>query len=328
MRRREFIAGFAGVAMAPPLASAQQGERVRRIGLLHAQSPNDPERQASVAAFRNELQRLGWVDGRNIRFEYRWSSGNAADTRQYAAELLGTAPDVILTSGAAALTPLAQATRSVPIVFVLVADPVGAGFVDSLARPGGNVTGFTAQEYSFAGKHLELLKELMPGLKRAAVLRDADISAGIGMFGAIQSIAPSLGVEAIPVNIRDAPEIERSIMEFARTPNGGMIVTASGLAFVHRNLILSLAEHHKLPSAYPAHAFAAGGGLIAYGPSNIDQYRRAANYVDRILRGDRPADLPVQAPTKYELIINLKTAKALGLTVSNSLLARADEVIE
>jgi putative ABC transport system substrate-binding protein len=327
MRRREFITLLGGAA-AWPLVARAQAERVRRVGLLHAQSSNDPERQASVAVFRQALGQLGWTEGRNIQFEYRWSGGNAAETRKFAAELIALAPDVLLTSGAAPLAPLVQGTRNIPIVFVLVADPVGAGFVDSLARPGGNVTGFMAQEYGLSGKYPELLKEIAPNVKRAAIIRDPAISAGIGLFGAVQSAASSLGMEVVPVNVRDAGEIERTITDFAKAPGGGLIVTASALAFVHRDLIISLAARYKLPGVYPARAFVASGGLFTYGPSNRDQYHRAAAYVDRILKGEKPADLPVQAPTKYELVINLKTAKALGLEVPPTLLARADEVIE
>jgi putative tryptophan/tyrosine transport system substrate-binding protein len=327
LRRREFITLLGGAA-AWPLVAQAQAERVRRVGLLHAQSSNDPERQASVAVFRQALGQLGWTEGRNIQFEYRWSGGNAAETRKFAAELIALAPDVLLTSGAAPLAPLAQGTRNIPIVFVLVADPVGAGFVDSLARPGGNVTGFMAQEYGFSGKYPELLKEIAPNVKRAAVIRDPAISAGIGLFGAVQSAASSLGMEVVPVNVRDAGEIERAITDFAKAPGGGLIVTASALAFVHRDLIISLAARYKLPGLYPARAFVASGGLFTYGPSNRDQYRRAASYVDRILRGEKLTDLPVQAQTAYELIINLRTAKALGLEIPPMLLARADEVIE
>ena len=327
MRRREFIGLLGGAAASWPLGARAQ-ERVRRIGMLHAQAENDVERQQSVAVFRQELQRLGWVEGRNIQIEYRWSAGNAADTRKYAAELVALSPDVIFTSGVAPLAPLTQATSNVPIVFVLVADPVGAGFVNSLARPGGNVTGFTALEYGFGGKWLELLKEIAPGVKRAAVLRDPTISAGIGLFGAIQSVAPSLSVDVVPVSVRDAAEIERAVAGVASVPNSGMIVTPSALAFVDRDLIVTLAARHKLPAVYPAPAFVTAGGLSGYTPSNIDQYRRAATYVDRILKGEKPADLPVQAPTKYELVINLKTAKALGLDVPLILQQRADEVIE
>jgi putative ABC transport system substrate-binding protein len=329
VRRREFITLLSGAAAAWPLAArAQQGERMRRIGVLLTTAADDPEGQARIAALLQTLQPLGWTVGRNVRIDHRWSAGDAANTRKYAAELVALAPDVILTNGAAAVAPLLQASRTVPIVFVTTADPVGAGFVDSLARPGGNATGFTALEYGFGGKWLELLKEIAPGVTRAAVIRDPAISAGIGLFGAIQSVAPSLGVELSPVNVRDAGEIERAIAAFAHSSNAGLILTASALAFVHRNLIVTLAARHKLPAVYFARAFVAAGGLVSYGTDVIDQYRRAAGYIDRILKGEKPADLPVQAPTKYEVVVNLKTAKALGLEVPPTLLARADEVIE
>ena len=312
----------------PLAARAQQPERMRRIGVLMSLAADDPEAQARIAAFLQGLQQLGWTDGRNVRIDTRWGAGDADDIRKYAAELVALAPDVILATGAAAVGPLLQATRTVPIVFVNVADPVGAGFVDSLARPGGNATGFILFEYGMSAKWLELLKQIAPGVTRAAVIRDPAIAAGIGQFGAIQSVAPSVGVEVSPVNVRDAGEIERAVTAFARSSNGGLIVTGSALAVVHRDLIITLAARHKLPAVYFQRFFVTGGGLISYGPDIIDQYRRAAGYVDRILKGEKPADLPVQAPTKYELVINLKTAKALGLDVPPSLLARADEVIE
>jgi putative ABC transport system substrate-binding protein len=329
MQRREFITLLGGTAAAWPLAGhAQQGERVRRVGVLMPIAADDPEGQTRIAAFQQGLQQLGWTDGRNVRIETRWSRGNADDIRKYAAELATLSPDVILATGSNTMGPLLQATRAVPIVFVTVPDPVGAGFVDSLARPGGNATGFTAFEYGLSGKWLELLKEIAPGVTRAAVIRDPAITAGIGQFAAIQSVAPSIGVEVSPVNVRDAGEIERAITAFARSLNGGLIVTGSALAVVHRDLIVMLAARHKLPAVYWDRLLVTAGGLISYGPDIIDQYRRAAAYVDRILKGEKPSDMPVQAPTKYELIINLKTAKALGLTVSPTLLARADEVIE
>jgi len=328
MKRRKFITLLGGAAAWPMAVPAQQPERVRRIGVLNTFAADDQEGHRRVAAFLQALQPLGWTIGHNVGIEHRWGSGDPASTRKNAEELAALAPDVILTSGAAGVAPLLQATRSVPIVFVLVADPVGAGFVDSLARPGGNATGFIAQEYGLAGKWLELLKEIAPNVTRAAVVRDPAITAGIGMFGAIQSVAPSLGVDLTPVNVRDPGEMERALTQFARTPNGGLIVTASALAFTHRDLIVSLAARHKLPAVYYARPHVAAGGLAFYGPDILDQYRRAAGYVDRILKGEKPADLPVQAPTKYELVINLKTAKALGLTVPLTLLARADEVIE
>ena len=329
MRRRKFISLLGGAAVAwPLLAGAQQGERMRRIGVLMITAADDPEGQARISAFLQGLHQLGWTDGRNVRLDYRWTAANADEIRKYATELVALAPDVILATGASTMGPLLQATRAVPIVFVYVADPVGAGFVDSLARPGGNATGFISFEYGISGKWLELLKQIAPGVTRAAIIRDPAISAGIGMFGAIQSVASSFGVEASAVNVRDAGEIERAVAAFAREPNSGLIVTGSALAAVHRDLIATLAARHKLPAVYPNRLFATAGGLISYGADFIDQYRRAAGYVDRILKGEKPADLPVQAPTKYELVINLKTAKALNLEVPPTLLARADEVIE
>ena len=328
MRRREFITLLGGAAAFPLAAQAEQGDRIRRIGVLQSLASDDSVAQARVAAFRQELQQLGWTDGRNLQIDYRWSGGNAADARKYAAELVALSPDVILANSAAVLAPLLETTKSVPIVFVLVADPVGAGLVDSMARPGGNATGFTALEYGLGGKFLELLKEIAPGTNRAAVIRDPVTTVGIGLFGAIQNAAPSVGIEVRPVNVRDAGEIERAIADFARTSNGGLVVTASPLAFVHRDLLIALAARHKLPAIYPGRDFIVSGGLLAYGPDPLDQYRRAAAYVDRILKGEKPSELPVQAPNKYELVVNLKTAKALGLTIPPSVLARADEVIE
>ena len=324
MNRREFITLLGGAAVGWPLtARAQQGERMRRIGVLNTFVPDDQEGHARVAAFLQALQPLGWIIGRNVRIEQRWAGGDPVSTRKNAEELVTLAPDVILTSGAAGVAPLLQATRGVPVVFVLVADPVGAGLVDSLARPGGNATGFIAHEYGFTGKWLELLKEIAPSVTRAAVVRDPTITAGIGMFGAIQSAAPSLGVEVTPVNVRDPGEMERAVSQFARSGNGGLIVTASALAFTHRDLLVALAAQHKLPAVYFARPFVPAGGLAFYGPDILDQYRRAAGYVDRILRGEKPADLPVQAPTRYELAINLKTAKALGIEVPATVLAPA-----
>ncbi len=329
MKRREFITLLGGAAVACPLAArAQQAERVRRIGVLLNRIADDPEGQARLTAFVQGLQQLGWADGRNVRMDVRWTAGVADDFRKYAAELVALAPDVILTFGTSSMGPLLQATRTVPIVFTLVNDPVGAGFVDSLARPGGNVTGLMTTEYSMAGKWLELLKQIAPGVTRVAVIRDPSITSGTGQFGVIQAVAPSLRVEVNPVNMRDSGEFERTVAAFALSANGGLILTPSGLALDHRDLIIKLAAQHRLPAVYFQRAFVAAGGLISYGPDLIDQYRRAAGYVDRILRGEKPADLPVQAPTKYELVINLKTAKALGLTVPDALLARADEVIE
>jgi putative ABC transport system substrate-binding protein len=326
MRRRDFITLLGGAA-AWPLAAPAQSERVRRIGVLMPNDQDNPAAQARIAALLQELQQLGWT-GRNVRIDIRWAGADADKIRKHAAELATLAPDVILANGSVVVAPLLQATRTVPIVFVVVPDPVGAGFVDSLARPGGNATGFVQFEYGLSGKWLELLKEIAPRVTRAAVLRDAAIPAGTGQFGAIQSVAPSVGVEVSPVNIRDAGEIERAVAAFARSPNGGLIVTGSALAQLHRNLIITLAARHKLPAVYFERFFVTGGGLISYGPDLVDQYRRAAGYVDRILRGEKPADLPVQAPTKYETVINLKTAKALGLDIPATVLARADEVIE
>jgi putative ABC transport system substrate-binding protein len=330
MRRREFITLIGGASVAwPRMARAQQGERMRRIGILNgAQRPDDPDAQANNAAFQRVMQQLGWVDGRNVRIDSRWAGSKADDIDKFAVELVALAPEVILASGTAAMGPLLNATRTVPIVFVNVADAVGAGFVDSLARPGGNATGFIAFEYGISGKWVEMLKQIAPGLTRAAVLRDAAITAGIGQFAIIQSVAPSVGVEVTPINVRDAAEIERAVTAFARSLNGGLIVTSSALAVFHRELIITLASRYKLPTIYYRKLYVTGGGLFSYGFDLVDQYRRAASYVDRILKGEKPADLPVQVPTKYELVINLKTAKALGIDVPAQLLARADEVIE
>ena len=330
MRRREFLSLLGGAAAAWPLAArAQHSEQMRRIGVLQGGSDtDDPRSQPNIAAFLQTLQQLGWADGRNVKIDYRWPAADADKTRKYAAELVALAPDVILAMSSPSLDSLLQATRTVPIVFVGVADPVGAGFVDSLSRPGGNATGFVLFDYSLSTKWLELLKEIAPGVKRAAVLRDPAIASGIGQWGAISSAAPSLGVEVSPVNVRDAPEIERGVAAFARSGNGGLIVTGSPLSLIHRDLIIALAARHKLPTVYFVRAFVAGGGLISYGPDLADHSRRAAGYVDRILKGEKPADLPVQAPTKYDLLVNLKTAKALGLTIPPAVLARADEVIE
>jgi putative ABC transport system substrate-binding protein len=330
VRRRAFITLLGGAAAAWPLAArAQQADRVRRIGaLIGAPSADNPDAQANIRAFLQVLQQLGWTDGRNVRIDIRWGAGNADDIRKYAAELAALAPDVIFASGTASVGPMLQATRTVPIVFANVADPVGAGFVDSLARPGGNASGFIQFEYSLSGKWLELLKQIAPGVTRAAVLRDPAITSGIGQFAVIQSVAPSVGVEVSAINVRDAGEIERAVTAFARSSNGGLIVTASALAVLHRQLIIALAARHKLPAVYYRRYFVTSGGLISYGYDVVEQFRGAAGYVDRILKGATPADLPVQAPTKYELVINLKTAKALGLEVPPTLLARADEVIE
>jgi putative ABC transport system substrate-binding protein len=301
---------------------------MRRIGVLMNLGSDDAEGQARNAAFLQGLQELGWTVGRNVRIEYRWGAGDAELFRRYASELVALAPDVILAGGGAVVPSLLQATRTVPIVFTGTPDPVGAGFVESLARPGGNATGFTIYEYGISGKWLELLKEIAPHVTRAAVIRDPAIAAGLGQWGAIQSVAPSLGVELRPLGVRDAGEIERAITAFAHSPNGGLIVTGSALAVVHRELITTLAARYRLPAVYTLPLMANAGGLISYGPDSIDPYRRAAGYVDRILKGEKPADLPVQAPTKLKLVINLKTAKTLGLEVPSTLLARADEVIE
>jgi ABC-type uncharacterized transport system substrate-binding protein len=329
VKRREFITLIGGAAAWPLAARAQQAERVRRIGVITGgDAPDNPDLLARMGAFLEVLRQLGWSDGRNLRLDYRWPVGDADRIRRHAMELVELAPDVILTTGTATMAPLLQATRTIPIVFMAVADPVGAGFVDSMARPGGNVTGFMQFEYSLSGKWLELLKEIAPGVTRAAVLRDAAISSGTGQFGAIQSVASSRGIELAPVNMREPSEIDLALGAFAQSANGGLIVTASGLALVHYELIITLAARYKLPAVYYRSYFVTRGGLLSYGYDLIDMNRRAAQYVDRILRGEKPADLPVQQPTKFELAINLKTAKALGLDVPPTLLARADEVIE
>jgi ABC-type uncharacterized transport system substrate-binding protein len=328
MNRRSFIAAMAVAAVCPLAARAQQADRMRHVGVLMNTTADDPDQQASVAAFLQVLQQLGWTDGRNVRIDTRWAEGRPDEIRRHAVELIALAPDVIVATGTAAMAPLLQATRTVPIVFANVADPVGAGFVESLARPGGNATGFMQFEYSLSGKWLELLKEIAPRVTRAAVLRDPAITAGIGQFAIIQSVAPSVGVDVTPVNVRDAVEIERAVTAFARTPNGGLIVTASALAVTHRELIIALAARHKLPAVYYRSYFVATGGLISYGYDARDQFRHAARYVDRILKGEKPADLPVQSPTRYEVVINLKTAKALGIELPTSVLARADQVFE
>jgi putative tryptophan/tyrosine transport system substrate-binding protein len=328
MKRREFIALVGGAAASPLAARAQQPTRMLRIGVLISTAADDPEVRTRNTAFLQGLQQLGWTDGRNVRIDFRWGAGNADAIRNYAAELVALSPDIILASGTASIGPLQQATRTVPIVFTIVVDPVGAGFVDSLARPGGNITGFITFEYGLAAKWLELLKQIAPGVTRVAVLRDPAITAGIGQFGAIQTAAPSLGVEVSPINMRDAGELESAVAAFARSPNSGLVVTGSSLAQFHRDLIVALAARHKLPTVYNNRYYVTSGGLISYGPDFVDQFRRAAGYVDRILKGEKPADLPVQAPTKYELVISLKTAKALGLSMPSTVLARADEVIE
>jgi putative ABC transport system substrate-binding protein len=329
MRRREFITLLGGAAAAWPLAArAQQGERVGRVGVLAYWAADDADRRAHLAAFTQTLQQSGWSEGRNLRIDTR-ATANADELRRHAAELVALAPDVLVAaSGTATVAPLLQATRTVPIVFVTVVDPVGAGFVASLAQPGGNATGFTIYEYSMSGKWLELLKEIAPGVTRVAVLRDPAVASGIGQFGAMQIVAPSLGVQLSPVDVRDAAEIERGVTAFARSANGGLIVPGAALGLVHRQLIATLAARHRLPGVYSNRAYVTAGGLISYAPDTIEQFRRAAGYVDRILKGEKPAALPVQAPTKYELVINLKTAKALGLDIPATVLARADEVIE
>jgi putative ABC transport system substrate-binding protein len=328
MRRRGFL-GIAGAVVSWPLATyAQQPERMRRIGVLLPAVADDTDFQARIGAFLQALALLGWTIGRNLQVDTRWTGANAPDIRRHAAELAALAPDVILAHGASTVAPLLQTTRTIPVVFPVVGDPVGAGFVDSLARPGGNATGFMTAEYSIGGKYLELLKEVAPGVGRVAVLRDASQGSGISQFAAIQALAPSLKMEVSPINMRDVGEIERAVAAFARTSNGGMVMTASGLSQLRRDLVVRLAAQHKLPTVYYERFLVAAGGLISYGPDFVDQYRRSAGYVDRILRGERPADLPVQAPTKYELVINVKTAKALGLVLPPQLLARADEIVE
>ena len=328
VRRREFIAVFGGAAAWPLVARAQQPDRVRRIGVLMNRTADDPEASSFVGALAQGLAELGWAIGRNVRIEYRWGANDADLGRRYSAELVALAPDVILAAGTVSVAALQQVTRTLPIVFVTVTDPVGAGFVDSLAQPGGNTTGFMLFEYSLSGKWLELLKQIAPSVTRAAVLRDPANPAGSTQFAAIQAGAQALGVEVSPVSVRDAAEIERAVTAFARVPNSGLIVTASASASGYSDTIIKLAARYKLPTVFPNRFGVLSGGLICYGPDRIDQYRRAAGYIDRILKGEKAADLPVQAPTKYETVINLKTAKALGLEIPSSLLARADEVIE
>jgi putative ABC transport system substrate-binding protein len=328
MRRRDFIQGIVACSVAWPLAArAQQAAEIRRVGVLMNLSENDPEAQRLVATFREGLAQLGWTDGRNLRIDYRWSGGDVDRIRISAAELVALAPDVPLAYGGSVVGPLQQVTRTVPIVFVEVVDPVGAGFVTSLARPGGNATGFSLFDFSISGKWLELLKQISPGITKAVVVRQPSSPGGGGQLGAIQAVAPSFGVEVTPVGLRDAGEIERAVT-IAHDAKGGLIVTVSPLATVHRDLIVSLAARYRVPAVYPLRYFVVSGGLISYGPDRLEPYRRAPGYVDRILKGEKPADLPVQAPTKYELVINLKTAKTLGLDLPPTLLARADEVIE
>ncbi|MGA7001488.1 MAG: ABC transporter substrate-binding protein [Pseudolabrys sp.] len=327
MRRREFISLVGGAAAWPLTARAQQGERMRRIGVL-MNAEDDPAGQARVAAFVRTLQSLGWTAGRNVQIDIRWGVADAASSRRYAAEMVALAPDVILAGASAATAAMHEATRTLPIVFVNVSDPVGAGYVGSLARPGSNITGFTFIEYGTSGKWLELLKEIAPRVTRVAILRDPTLAVGIGQLGAIQSVAPSFRVEASPIDVRNADEIERAITDFARTANGGLIVTACPAALFHRKVIITLAAQHRLPTVYFLRDFVKDGGLISYGPDPETPYGQAASYVDRILKGEKPADLPVQSPTKNELLLNLKTAKALGLTMPPSVLSRADAFIE
>jgi putative ABC transport system substrate-binding protein len=328
MKRREFISLLSGAAAWPLAARAQQGERMRRIGVLQGGAAEHSEMQARNAAFQQGLRQLGWIEGHNVKIDFRFGLGTTETIRKQAAELAASAPDVIVTSGSATTEVLQREARSVPVVFAIVPDPVGAGFVNSLARPGGNITGFMQGEYNLSGKWLELLKQIAPNVTRAAILRHATITSGIGQFAVIQSVAPSLGVDVRPVNIGSASEIESNIADFARIPNGGLILTSTPLGVIHRDLVVALAARHKLPAVYSNRALVEGGGLASYGANYVDLFRQTAGYVDRILKGEKPADLPVQAPTKYELIINLKTAKALGIDVPPTLLARADEVIE
>jgi putative ABC transport system substrate-binding protein len=328
MRRRHFITLLGSAAVWPLAARAQDAMRARRIGMLIGIGRDAPGAQLRYAAFLERLQQLGWTNGQNVRVEVRWSAGDAKLMRQYAAELLALTPDVMVTTGSSSTETVVRSTTSVPIVFTVVLDPVGGGLVKSLSRPGGNATGFMQFEYSLTAKWPELLKQIAPTMARAAVLRDTQSTAGVGQFAVIQSVASSVGVEMIPISLGDASDIEREIESFARSSNGGLIITAGTSGIIHRDLIQMLAIRHKLPAIYPERSFATTGGLLSYGPNYADQYRRAASYVDRILKGEKPADLPVQAPTKYELLVNLKTAKAIGVTVPQSLLARADEVIE
>jgi len=328
MKRREFTCLLGGLIAVPFAARAQPAEKTRVIGLLMVTAAGDPEVSRRLAALQGELGRLGWIEGRNLTFQTRWTAGDPDRIRQAANELVSLAPDLIVVNGSAGMDAMRRATRTIPVLFVVVVDPVGGGYADSLARPGGNATGFSQFEYGIGGKWLELLKELTPAVKRVGIIRDPTITSGPGQFGAIQSVAPSLGVEATPLSVDSADEIERAIAAFSSATNGALIVAGSALAVVHRNLIIALAAKYKLPALYFGSYFVAEGGLISYGPDLVEQYRQAAGYADRILKGEKPADLPVQAPTKYERAINLKTAKALGLTVPPSLLTRADKVIE
>jgi putative tryptophan/tyrosine transport system substrate-binding protein len=329
MRRREFLGVFGGAAMAWPIvARAQQPERVRRIGILQNFPENDPVASVLNASFLKELRQSGWAVGNNIRIETRWAGNRSDDIRRHVAELVALMPDVILANGTSTLGPLLQVSRTIPIVFVQVTDPVGSGYVESLAKPGGNATGFSTSEYGVSGKWLEVLKQIAPSVTRAGVIRNPAVPSGSGQFGAIQAVAPYLRMEVTPIDVRDPTEMERTVAAFAGSPNGGLIITANGSAVVHRSLIIAMAARHKLPTVYWQRHFVEAGGLISYGDDGTDQYRRAAEYVDRILKGEKPSDLPVQQPNKFELVINLKTAKALGLEIPPTLLARADEVIE
>ena len=328
MQRRDFITLLGGAAATWPFAArAQQPGPMRRIGILTGIAGEDAQTKVRITAFLQELQKFGWTEGRNLRIDLRGGAGNIVDTRKYAKELVALAPDVILASGATPVALLLEATRTVPIVFTIVVDPMGAGFIEKLSRPGGNATGYMMFDYSLSGKWVELLKQVAPGVTQAAVLRDSS-SAGVGQFAVIQAVAPSLGLEVSAINVSDAREIDRAVTAFAREPNGGLIVTAGPLTVVHRDLIVTLAARHKLPAIYFDRTPVAGGGLMSYGPDLVGQFRQAASYVDRILKGEKPASLPVQAPNRYELVINLKTAKALGIPVPPTLLARVDEVIE
>jgi putative tryptophan/tyrosine transport system substrate-binding protein len=328
MKRRKFISLLGGAAAWPLGARAQQPERMRRIGVLMNVAAGDPEGQARITVFAQGLQEAGWIVGRNVQLDYRWSGGDPEHHRQHARELVALAPDVLLAATSLSVTVLQQITRTIPIVFVQMIDPVSGGFVDTLARPGGNATGFIVFEYGISGKWLELLREIAPSLTRAAIIRDVNVAAQIGQLGAIQSAAQSFGVDLRPVDARDAGEIERSLTAFARSPNGGLITLSGSSSLSHRELIISLAAKYRLPAVYSDRVFVRGGGLMSYDPDRLDEYRRAAGYIDRILRGEKPADLPVQAPTRYELFINMKTAKSLGIDVPATVLARADEVIE
>ena len=328
MRRREFLGVLGGAASWPLAARAQQGERMRRIGVLMTLAADDPEGLARIKAFQEGLKGAGWVDGDNVKVDYRWSASDANLTRTHAAALMGLAPDVLVAHASGATAALQQATRTVPIVFVQGVDPVGAGFVESLSRPGGNTTGFSSFEYQISGKWLELLREIAPRIARVGVVRDTTTAAGAGQLGAIQAVASSFGVQLSPIGVSDTGAMERAIGAFAREPNSGLVVTTSTLASLHRDKIIAVADQHRLPAVYPYRYFTVNGGLLSYGIDILDLYRRTATYVDRILRGAKPADLPVQQPTKFELVINLRTAKALGLAVPPTLLARADEVIE